>query len=413
MPEITFVLPHWLYWSGLVVFPLLAMFFFRRARRQRREQTEEQAQTTALSLPLGYFLLIIGGFVGTHRMYLRSAWALAFIALFVSILLVNVQIRESRDILSGAGSAVNLLQGRIERAQKQAARAAERRQQQQTERAQARYAEALAKVEELTAKRYAAEAELAAAQSAFERWNTIAEGLAAALLLLLLADAALLPRLLRRCHAREAAEREALPASDRYCMPQDDGAAAAASHERFALSRWIGRVNLACGEYVAYWSIVAVFVYYYEVIARYVFNSPTNWAHEGMFLMFGMQYLIAGGFCLRHNAHVRVDVIYMHLSTRAKAITDVITSMFFFIFTLTLLVTGWIFFSDSFNIREVSFTEWGIQYYPIKFAIPLGAALIILQGAVRLTEDIATVARLRRADASPATEEPTEASHGH
>ena len=49
---------------------------------------------------------------------------------------------------------------------------------------------------------------------------------------------------------------------------------------------------------MAYWSIVAVFVYYYEVISRYVFNSPTNWAHESMFLMFGMQYLIAGGFVL-------------------------------------------------------------------------------------------------------------------
>ena len=47
---------------------------------------------------------------------------------------------------------------------------------------------------------------------------------------------------------------------------------------------------------MAYWAVIFVFVYYYEVIARYVFNSPTNWVHESMFLMFGMQYILAGAY---------------------------------------------------------------------------------------------------------------------
>ncbi len=104
--------------------------------------------------------------------------------------------------------------------------------------------------------------------------------------------------------------------------------------------------------------------------------------------MFGMQYLLAGGYTLREGSHVRVDVIYTHLSERSKAIMDLITSVFFFIFVITLLVTGWIFFHDSFAIKEVSFTEWGIQYYPVKFALPLGAALILLQGIAILLKDI-------------------------
>ena len=157
-------------------------------------------------------------------------------------------------------------------------------------------------------------------------------------------------------------------------------------------------MNGYVGEFVSYWSIIAVFVYYYEVIARYVFNSPTNWAHEAMFLMFGMQYLIAGGFCLRENAHVRVDVIYTRLSKRTQAIMDVITSMFFFIFVLTLLVTGWIFFHDAFSIREVSFTEWGIQYWPVKFVLPLGAVLLLLQGISQLVKDVAVAVRPESAE---------------
>jgi TRAP-type mannitol/chloroaromatic compound transport system permease small subunit len=107
-----------------------------------------------------------------------------------------------------------------------------------------------------------------------------------------------------------------------------------------------------------------------------------------MFLMFGMQYLLAGGYTLREGSHVRVDVIYTHLSERSKAIMDLITSVFFFIFVITLLVTGWIFFHDAWAINEVSFTEWGIQYYPVKFALPLGAALILLQGIAVLLKDI-------------------------
>lgn len=38
--------------------------------------------------------------------------------------------------------------------------------------------------------------------------------------------------------------------------------------------------------------------------------------------------------------------------------------------------------------QEVSFTEWGIQYWPVKFAIPLGAALLLLQGLSRLVKDV-------------------------
>ena len=110
-----------------------------------------------------------------------------------------------------------------------------------------------------------------------------------------------------------------------------------------------------------------------------------------MFLMFGMQYLIAGGFVLREGAHVRVDVIYNHFSNRAKAMVDVGTSIFFFIFMLTLLVTGWTFFYDSYDVNEVSISEWGIQYWPIKLALSIGALLLLIQGIAQLIKDILVV----------------------
>jgi TRAP-type mannitol/chloroaromatic compound transport system permease small subunit len=88
---------------------------------------------------------------------------------------------------------------------------------------------------------------------------------------------------------------------------------------------------------------------------------------------------------------------------------NIITSIFFFIFVMTLLITGWIFFYDSWSIREVSFTEWAIQYYPIKFALPLGAVLLMLQGISKLTIDIHTFITLPK---SVAEQHPPEHSLG-
>ena len=146
---------------------------------------------------------------------------------------------------------------------------------------------------------------------------------------------------------------------------------------------------------MAYWAVISVFAYYYEVIARFAFNSPTNWVHESMFLMYGMQYMLAGAFAYREDQHVRVDVIYAKFSPRGKAIADIITSVFFFIFITTMLWTGWKFASDAVSLGEVSFTEWGVQYWPVKLAIPIGAALLWLQGIAKLIKDVVLVTRAR------------------
>lgn len=63
MPELRVVLPHWLYWSGLVFFPLFAMFLYRRDRKR--------PPGASFSLGIGCFLLLTGGFLGVHRLWSR------------------------------------------------------------------------------------------------------------------------------------------------------------------------------------------------------------------------------------------------------------------------------------------------------------------------------------------------------
>ena len=58
-----------------------------------------------------------------------------------------------------------------------------------------------------------------------------------------------------------------------------------------------------------------------------------------------------------------------------------------------MAVTGWRFGTDSVAVGEHSFTEWGVQYWPVKMMISIGAALLLLQGVAKLAKDIAILAR--------------------
>ncbi len=182
-----------------------------------------------------------------------------------------------------------------------------------------RLAEARASLEENAAA-------LDAARGARGFWSDVS-GVAFYLLMAgVVIDALLLPGLVRRANAQLPDEPlEARPAEGENGLerPEEDA-------DR--VENWIDRLSLFCGEFAAYWAVIAVFVYYFEVIARYVFNSPTNWAHEAMYLMFGMQYLIAGAYAMLTESHVRVDIFYAPLSRRRKAWVDLLTSVFFFIF---------------------------------------------------------------------------------
>ena len=205
-------------------------------------------------------------------------------------------------------------------------------------------------------------------------------------------DAVLIPGMVRKAQARADAEPAPVsPAEARLEHIEQEAEKKDHDHIGTGWTGAIDRMSYFCGEFVSYWAVIAVFAYYFEVVARYVFNSPTIWVHEGMFLMFGMQYLIAGAYAALTDAHVKVDVFYAEWSPLRKAVVDLFTSIFFFIFAGTLLVTGWIFAMDATVVNEISFSEWTIAYWPFKWAIVVGAVLLILQGIAKLARDVATV----------------------
>jgi TRAP-type mannitol/chloroaromatic compound transport system permease small subunit len=170
----------------------------------------------------------------------------------------------------------------------------------------------------------------------------------------------------------------------------------------------VDKTNIFMGKLMVGVTLLACAVITFEVVMRYIFNKPTNWGHESMVLLFAIFYMAAGGYAHYYRAHVRVDVIYASVSLRSRAILDIITSLFFFIFMLTFLYTSWNFYWSSQTMQagaeilgipvsgERSFTDWGPAFYPVKFIMPFGGLLLTLQGIVWLIRDVYFVATGRK-----------------
>ena len=236
-----------------------------------------------------------------------------------------------------------------------------------------------------------AQQKLAEAEARHAKWFRYTSIAAIIIAVFLLIDAFLLPGMVRKCAAREAPDEAAIAAAAAKRAEFEKLGKAEATLEvevKNPFFLWVDKLNGYVGEFVSFWAIIAVFVYYYEVLARYLFNSPTNWAHESMFLMFGMQYVLAAGFTHREHAHVHVDVLYQYFPPRLKALVNVLTSIFFFIFCIVLFWSGWTFAADSIGVWEVSFTEWAIQYWPVKMTLSAGALLLMLDGITKLIKDL-------------------------
>ena len=432
MPSLDFTMPHWAYWAGLLVFPLIAMMLARRPRPAQRRY----------SMALGYMILVTGGIIGLHRFYLKSLLGLVYIPIFLLILVSNAQENEARSTVSNIANEVRIAERVLERERPRvedakadipdfqaefdaaeddsfAKRSAERRLQRAKDavtKGEQRIAEAQAAVDGIGTT-------LSEAREARRFWNRSAGYAFYVILALMAIDAVLMPRLVRR--ANDTLEPEVKTETE-LALERVEAAESGRSDAERA-ENWIDRLSLYCGEYVAYWAVIAVFVYYFEVISRYVFNSPTNWAHEAMYLMFGMQYLVAGAYAMLTESHVRVDVFYAEMSAKRKAWTDLITSVFFFIFAGTLLWTSYTFAMDALavptgngavsdwargntgffqmlgsmspeqwtdpNIRwgEISFNEWEVPLWPMKWVMVLGGLLLVLQGISKALKDIRTI----------------------
>lgn len=150
----------------------------------------------------------------------------------------------------------------------------------------------------------------------------------------------------------------------------------------------IDKINLIVGNIVKFLLLYMAITLMIEVIARYVFNSPTIWVLDLCKLALGFMGILGGGYTLMLGSHVKVDVIYGSRSVRTRAIMDLCTSVLFFLFVIILLWQSIRMAADSFALKEHSTTVFAPPLYPLKMAIPVGVFLVLLQGVAKVLRDI-------------------------
>jgi len=145
------------------------------------------------------------------------------------------------------------------------------------------------------------------------------------------------------------------------------------------LSTWIGQAFSFC--------IVLLTLHVsWEVFSRYALDNPRAWAFDGMIMLYGTLFMMAGAYTLAKNSHVRGDVLYGFFRPRTQASWDLLLYIVFFIpgvFALTY--AGYYYAADSWRIHETSnITAEGPPIYPFKTVIPFAGGILLLQGIVEI-----------------------------
>ena len=144
----------------------------------------------------------------------------------------------------------------------------------------------------------------------------------------------------------------------------------------------IDQLSKTVGHVFAWCIIILTLGTSYEVFVRYVLNNPTSWAFDFSYIMYGALFYMAGAYTLSRGGHVRADMFYRLWRPRTQAAVEfVLYFLFFFPGIISLMYSGWIYANDSMRIQEMSINSpVGIPIWQIKMLIPIGGALIFVQG---------------------------------
>ncbi|TYC49311.1 TRAP transporter small permease [Rhodobacterales bacterium] len=146
------------------------------------------------------------------------------------------------------------------------------------------------------------------------------------------------------------------------------------------------------------WAIFVAFaVSVYEVIARYVFDSPTYWAHETTTFLIGAIFLVGGPIALARDKHIRVRMIYDSVSPATRRWLDIVNSLIAMVFFAGLGYAGWIMAWKATHTPtgDIHLEGTGTAWNPptpalLKIIILFCVCLMFVQTALHLVKAIRT-----------------------
>jgi len=157
-----------------------------------------------------------------------------------------------------------------------------------------------------------------------------------------------------------------------------------------AFSRAVDAMNRGFGRIAEWCVLAACLVAAGNAFVRYGFSFTSGASVEAQWYLFAAVVLLGASETLQRNGHVRVDLVYGSLRERLRLWLDVFGILVFLLPAMVLLaVMCWPFFLESWARNEISPSPGGLLRWPVKLLLPLGFALVALQGLSELIKRIA------------------------
>ncbi len=159
------------------------------------------------------------------------------------------------------------------------------------------------------------------------------------------------------------------------------------------LARLIDALNTAIGRTAMWLILVATLVSAGNALMRYSLDLSSNAWLELQWYLFAAVFLLCAPYTLLKNEMVRIDVVAGRLSRRTQVWIDVGGTLFFLLpMALMLMALSWPGFVQAFVREEVSSNAGGLVVWPARLLIPVGFALLALQGVSELIKKLVFLA---------------------
>ena len=146
------------------------------------------------------------------------------------------------------------------------------------------------------------------------------------------------------------------------------------------LSKQIDRISEWIGRWVAWLVLAAVLISAGNAISRKAFNLSSNAYLEIQWYLFAAVFLLASGYTMLRQEHVRIDVISGRSSKRTQIWIDIVGLCVFvlpFIYMIIKLAMPLV--VNAFITKEMSSNAGGLIRWPVFALLPLGLFLLGMQ----------------------------------
>ena len=155
------------------------------------------------------------------------------------------------------------------------------------------------------------------------------------------------------------------------------------------LAHGIDWLNDHFGRVAAWAVILSCFISAGNAVIRYGFDISSNGFLEVQWYLFAVCVMLGAAQVLRVNEHVRVDLIYSRLSGRGKVYVDLFGLTFFLVpVMVTMIWFAWPLFARMYVSGEMSNNAGGLIRWPAMLTLPLGFAMVLLQGLGEIVKRI-------------------------